>query len=195
MAVRRKGRSVRKSERPTYDRCAAAMSAGLIWSWSAGDAFGDPWLVKVTESDEWTEFATLAEVDAFLATLGVEHVPPVVAPVAEVAPKPRRRVLRAAKAETVPAEVAPAEVVPEPVAAAAEVVAETVATVAAESAGPLPATIAEYLSRLVYEPKRAYAEAYALHVLFGTERPADPGTEWADKARAKVNRLARSLAR
>lgn len=53
----------------------------------------------------------------------------------------------------------------------------------------LPTVISIYLGRLVHEPKREYAEQYAEHVLNGGPCPADPGTEWAHKARAKVDRL------
>lgn len=55
----------------------------------------------------------------------------------------------------------------------------------------LPATVVDWLDRLVFADKRAYAAAWAAHVIHGADAPADPGTDWADKAR---RRLARVLA-
>lgn len=51
--------------------------------------------------------------------------------------------------------------------------------------------LAAYLDRLVYGPKKEYAAAWAAHVVFGAPSPADPGTPWAPKVRAKVERWSR----
>lgn len=45
----------------------------------------------------------------------------------------------------------------------------------------------DYLSRLVYGPKRDYASCYAMAVCGHCPMPDDPGTEWAGKARRKVD--------
>lgn len=63
--------------------------------------------------------------------------------------------------------------------------ADTVAT------GELPGAVLEYLVRLVFGEKADYAAAYALHVWTGTECPTDPGTDWAGKARHKLDALHR----
>ena len=55
----------------------------------------------------------------------------------------------------------------------------------------LPFPMLEYLMRLVHAPKAAYAGAYAYHLVHGHPCPADPGTEWADKARRKLDALHR----
>lgn len=57
--------------------------------------------------------------------------------------------------------------------------------------GTLPFPILEYLMRLVHAPKAEYAGAYAYHIVHGHPCPADPGTEWADKARRKLDALHR----
>ena len=59
----------------------------------------------------------------------------------------------------------------------------------ARTPGVFPEPIADFLARLVYETKREYATAYAAHRCHGTPLPADPGTDWAMKARVKVDRL------
>lgn len=53
----------------------------------------------------------------------------------------------------------------------------------------LPPVVVMYLERLVFEPKRTYAEQYAEAILCGHPLPADPGTDWAIKARRKVTKL------
>lgn len=62
-------------------------------------------------------------------------------------------------------------------------------------AGDLPAAIVEYLLRLVFGEKADYAAAYAYHVCTGAPCPDDPGTDWARKARNKVESLARKADR
>lgn len=63
-----------------------------------------------------------------------------------------------------------------------------------EPAGPMTGTVRDltgpcldYLSRLVYGPKRDYASCYAMAVCGHCEMPPDPGAEWAGKARRKVD--------
>ena len=68
------------------------------------------------------------------------------------------------------------------------------ADVAPEYGAPadvLPEPVCEYLMRLVHGPKADYASAYAYHVVHGHPAPDDPGTEWAIKARRKVDALVR----
>lgn len=50
----------------------------------------------------------------------------------------------------------------------------------------LPANVEEWLSRLVFGEKASYARAWAEHVLLGADAPADPGAEWAVKARKRL---------
>lgn len=52
-----------------------------------------------------------------------------------------------------------------------------------------PTWALEWLGRLEYPPKRDYAHAWLRHVLDGIEAPDDPGTEWADKVRRRVEWL------
>lgn len=61
--------------------------------------------------------------------------------------------------------------------------------------GTWPVLLVEYFDRLVFTAKRTYAEQYAAHLLHGAPLPVDPGSEWAHKARAKVDRLVRLLAK
>jgi hypothetical protein len=53
-----------------------------------------------------------------------------------------------------------------------------------------PAWADDYLSRLVYPPKRDYAIKWLEHVIHGAPEPVDPGAEWADKVRRRVDKLA-----
>lgn len=57
----------------------------------------------------------------------------------------------------------------------------------------LPDEVGTWLGTLVYAPKRDYAEAFARYVFGGEAEPADPGTDWARKARGKVGRFAHRL--
>lgn len=52
-----------------------------------------------------------------------------------------------------------------------------------------PREVCDWLSRLVHEPKREYARAYCAHVLDGAPAPADPGADWAVKARKRADRV------
>lgn len=52
--------------------------------------------------------------------------------------------------------------------------------------GELPACVAAWLERLVYGPKAKYARAWAEHTFCGAPAPADPGAEWAAKARRRM---------
>lgn len=61
------------------------------------------------------------------------------------------------------------------------------------ASGPVPG-LAAYLERLVFAEKLTYAAAYAAHVTDGAPCPDDPGTEWARKARSKVDALVRRAA-
>jgi hypothetical protein len=58
------------------------------------------------------------------------------------------------------------------------------------SSSSWPAWADDYLNRLVYPPKRDYAVAWLEHTLNGAPAPADPGAEWADKVRRRVDKLA-----
>jgi len=49
--------------------------------------------------------------------------------------------------------------------------------------------VEEWLSRLVHEPKRVYAHAYAAALASGAPMPADPGDAWAAKVRLKLDKL------
>jgi hypothetical protein len=52
--------------------------------------------------------------------------------------------------------------------------------------------VAAYLDRLLHEPKRIYAHAYAAAIASGSPVfPADPGTGWAVKVRIKLDKLAK----
>lgn len=53
----------------------------------------------------------------------------------------------------------------------------------------LPAWATEWLAGLVFETKRHYAEQFLRHLLLGEPAPQCPGTEWADKARRRAERL------
>lgn len=53
----------------------------------------------------------------------------------------------------------------------------------------IPVNIQTWLSTLVFEPKRTYATKYATAKLAGKRGPADPGTEWAKKARTRVDEM------
>lgn len=53
----------------------------------------------------------------------------------------------------------------------------------------LPLTVAEWLAKLLHEPKREYAAAYCSHRLFGDPEPEDPRTPWAAKARKRADRV------
>lgn len=57
----------------------------------------------------------------------------------------------------------------------------------------LPAEVAAWLSKLVHEPKRVYAAAYCAHRLYGDPAPADPGTDWAGKARKRADHVLRAV--
>lgn len=149
---------VAASERATYERCSAAMSAGVLFSWSIDQTSRD-WLVKVSESDEWREL-TLSAVVELLDSLGTP------------APAPARK---ATSARVAPV-VAPPAV---PVVAASFSAGVVV----------LPPKVVEYVDRLVYEPKREYAELLASSLVAGGPAPSDPGTEWAAKVRVKLDRL------
>lgn len=97
------------------------------------------------------------------------------------AAKPRRpRAVAPAAPEAAPV-VEPAVVVEEP--------APPVAPVVEPVAASLPASIVEWLDRLVFADKRAYAHAWAEHVVCGADAPADPGTDWAAKARSRCARV------
>lgn len=151
------------SERATYERCTAAMSAGVLFSWSI-DQTSRAWLVKVSESEEWREL-TLSAVVELLDGL---DVPTTSTPAA-------KSVRKATSAPQVPVVAPPA-----------------VPTVTASfSAGVqvLPPKVAEYVDRLVHEPKREYAAALAGALVAGGPAPEDPGTEWAAKVRVKLDRL------
>lgn len=58
----KKGRAVKKAERPTYNRAAAAMLAGLIHAWHI---YEDGWVFTATDGTE-TEAMTLAEAARYL---------------------------------------------------------------------------------------------------------------------------------
>lgn len=144
---------VARADRPTYDRCATAMLAGRIYSWSIDQKTGK-WLVRLAESDDWSELDR-GQVADLLDGFGVD-----VAPAAKSASKPRKL--------AVVAPIAPA-------------------------AGTWSDPVVEYLERLVFAPKRDYAAAWAAFLFDGAARPADPGTLWAEKVRAKFDRLAPAL--
>ena len=55
----------------------------------------------------------------------------------------------------------------------------------------LPGDVLEYLLRLVFGAKADYAAAYAWHLWHGAAAPADPGTDWAAKARHKLDGMHR----
>lgn len=78
---------------------------------------------------------------------------------------------------------------PEPAPRPAAVVASPVSAQTPPVAGELPAPVVEWLGQLVYTPKRDYAAEYAAARIAGAELPDDPGTDWARKARQKVDRL------
>lgn len=78
---------------------------------------------------------------------------------------------------------------PQPVAPKTEKPTAAVVEPVAAPRADLPSDVAEWLERLVFAAKRDYAEAYARHRCQGFPAPADPGTEWAHKARRGVDRL------
>ena len=55
----------------------------------------------------------------------------------------------------------------------------------------LPDEVVDYLLRLVYGTKLDYASEYAWHLWQGAPAPADPGTDWAGKARHKLEAMHR----
>jgi hypothetical protein len=59
--------------------------------------------------------------------------------------------------------------------------------------GDLPGAVLEYLLRLVFGQKADYAAEYAYHVCQGAPCPQDPGTDWARKARSKIDSLTRKV--
>jgi hypothetical protein len=59
--------------------------------------------------------------------------------------------------------------------------------------GDLPAPVLEYLCRLVFGDKADYAAAYAYAVHRGGPAPADPGTDWARKARTRIDSITRKV--
>jgi hypothetical protein len=185
------------ADRKVYDRCASAMLAGYLFSFVIDQRSGN-FLVRVREADDWSELMR-HEVAELLATIeGVAPAPiversTVVGPIvpagdrdlfrspAEKAARDRRRgpapVVEAAT-------VAEIEEALAPVAMPSPVVAAPVA-----SGTTWPAAVVDYLARLVFEPKQLYAAAVALAMIEGGPMPEDPGTEWAEKARRKLDRL------
>lgn len=57
--------------------------------------------------------------------------------------------------------------------------------------GDLPQAVTDYLLRLVYGDKATYAAEYAYHRVHGAPCPVDPGTDWARKARGKIDHYLR----
>lgn len=57
----------------------------------------------------------------------------------------------------------------------------------------LPLVVAEWLGRLVHAPKQEYARAYCSHRLYGDPEPADPGEQWAVKARKRADHVLRAV--
>ncbi len=92
---------------------------------------------------------------------------------------------KVAKVETV---TRAAETVPAPVVELRPTIKETT-NVTTTTNGD---RIAEYLARLIHEPKRDYAVRLVAHRLEGAPAPEDPGTPWAAKVRAKVDRMVAS---
>lgn len=64
-----------------------------------------------------------------------------------------------------------------------------VATIGHTALGQLPPAAEEWLARLIHPPKRTYARAYLEHLANGAPPPADPGDEWARKARTRAQRI------
>lgn len=62
-------------------------------------------------------------------------------------------------------------------------------SIPARPASDLPTWATEWLAGLVFETKRHYAEQFLRHLLLGEPAPQCPGTEWADKARRRAERL------
>lgn len=62
-------------------------------------------------------------------------------------------------------------------------------------AGQIPESVLEWLERLLFGAKANYAAEYALAVCCGLVMPDDPGTEWARKARSKVDAMHRASLR
>lgn len=155
-----------RADRAVYDRCAAAMLARQLVSWSI-DAKTGAWLVQVSEGEEWRELSRDQVAELLDEVAG--PAPVVAAPVrAARAPKPVK--VTAPKAAATPAPVRE--------------------ITSARSAGTTwTGPVADYLARLVFEPKRAYAAALAAHLVDGGPLPEDPGTEWAGKVRTKLARL------
>lgn len=149
---------VARADRATYDRCAAAMLAGHLFSWSIDEKSG-VWLVKVSEGEAWRELsrdqvAELLDAAGVPAPVNAATFSPKVSKVSTPAVAPVREIRSAKSAGTT-------------------------------WSGP----VAEYVARLVFEPKRQYAAALAAHLVDGAPLPEDPGTEWAGKVRAKLARL------
>lgn len=158
---------VPRADRPTYDRCAAAMMSGHLYTWALD---GTRWDVQTCEGGEWQT----------LDRDGVNGLLDVLTGTKTTAPAPKVRTTRVRAVDTATTS------------ADAEVIADAVAVVDAAYAhatASLPGLLAEYVDRLVYPPKRAYADAYARHMVDGDPCPDDPGAEWAEKVRTKVERL------
>lgn len=62
-------------------------------------------------------------------------------------------------------------------------------------AGEIPESVLEWLERLLFGAKANYAAEYALAVCCAQVMPDDPGTEWARKARSKVDAMHRASLR
>lgn len=193
----KKGRAVRVGELATYDACHGLMLSGRIGAWSIDNDSG-LWSIDATEGlSRQDATAHVAKIGSALtadqlagvaATLTAARWKPAGPGRLEAGPVDQGDAVTAAMAVLTgtPAVKATRSVKVQPTTPT-----EQVATV--HHIGPKTATqpeaVTEWLNRLVYAPKRAYASAWADHVLNGAAEPADPGTDWAAKVRTRFERL------
>lgn len=182
------GPKLKASQRPTYDRCATAFQAHVLWSWYVDQRTGQ-WLVKVRQSDDWLEVPQ-GDVDALLDNLNVPvHIHGKTtttrkATTMTISKAERQRRLDvadvklrnklAAEAAAKPPQAPEVPEAPQAPAAASEITE--------------PAQ--EYIGRLVNEGKRLYAIGVAQAIASGEAAP-ESEADWAPKVVAKVTRLMR----
>lgn len=173
-----------RAGKDALDLCHRAWLAGLIdrWTWTATDRV-------MIDGTDYDVLAAVSEIvrrtphgqrlewgPRWIGRRDVVLVPDA-DPIA-VAPKVKRPSATRPKLVSVP-DVAPAPIIVEMPPPAPTPI----------SVGQLTETIAAYLARLVYEPKRAYAAAYVGHRCEHGPLPSDPGTDWAEKVRVKVEKM------
>jgi hypothetical protein len=172
LRVARPRRKVTPKERPTYDRCHAAMHAGALYQWAIDDRTAS-WQVQLADGGDWSSHS-LEQVGELLAELGqpVPSTPARKAPARVIVDKHTAPTPNIKREETPTMNTTPDPVHRPPV-----------------PNTPSSDTLDAYLGRLIYGPKKDYAAALAAHLQAGAPRPDDPGKDWARKVETKLERL------